>query len=123
MLKEKRANLKSKTNNTNTLSEPVKKELDTLRKNDNLKTTEGGKRGKTHKRKQGAKSMKSIKNPKKHTIKKHIKITSTQKRKQGGYNSKSLLSLKSKPEPLRRRKTIKKMKKQPKKKTRSSLFW
>ncbi len=123
MLKENRANLKSKTNNTNTLSEPIKNEIETLRRNKNLEKTEGGKRGKTHKRKQGAKSMKSIKNPKKHTIKKHVKTTSTLKRKQGGYNSKSFMSMKSKPEPLRRRKTIKKMKKQPKKKTRSSLFW
>jgi hypothetical protein len=89
--------------------------------------------GKTQK--QGVRSIKQ-----KHTIKKRVNKPTTLKhknggkrllvskkqslkRKIGGYNSKSLLSFKSKPEPLRRRKTIKKMKKQPKKKTRSSLFW
>jgi len=89
--------------------------------------------GKTQK--QGVRSIK-----RKHTIKKHTSKSTTLKhknggkrllvsnkqslkRKHGGYNSKSLLSFKSKPEPLRKRKTIKKMKKQPKKKTRSSLFW
>jgi hypothetical protein len=125
VLKETRANLKNSSNSesTDTLSEPIKKEISTLRANDNLTPTVGGKRGKTHKRKQGVKSTRSIKNPKKHTIKKHVKKTSTLKRKIGGYNSKSFESFKSKPEPLRRRKTIKKMKKQPKKKTRSNLFW
>ena len=117
ILKEKRANLNSKRDETNTLSKPIQIEIDTLRTNKNLKETIGGKRGKTQK--QGG--MRSIKNPKKHTIKKHVKKTSTLKRKHGGYNSKSFVS--AKPEPLRRRKTIKKMKKQPKKKTRSSLFW